>query len=131
MIDPPKKYKRMFVGTEVRLMNAYLVTCTGYEADEDIISSKFMYYIMKSRENEMNSMKRGAGVPHASGEALSEMVYIIPSKEKQREIVNILDKSNALCNDMESGLPAEIEARTKQYEYYRDKLLSFKRKDTA
>ena len=103
----------------------------GYEADEDIISSKFMYYIMKSRENEMNSMKRGAGVPHVSGEALSEMVYIIPSKEKQREIVNILDKSNALCNDMESGLPAEIEARTKQYEYYRDKLLSFKRKDTA
>ena len=35
MIDPPRKYKRLFVGTEVRLMNAYFVTCTGYEADED------------------------------------------------------------------------------------------------
>ena len=35
MIDPPKKYKRMFLGTEVRLMNAYFVTCTGYEADDD------------------------------------------------------------------------------------------------
>ena len=35
MVDPPKKYKRMFPGTEVRLMNAYFVTCTGYEADED------------------------------------------------------------------------------------------------
>ena len=35
MVDPPKKYKRMFPGIEVRLMNAYFVTCTGYEADED------------------------------------------------------------------------------------------------
>ena len=35
MVDPPKKYKRMFPGTEVRLMNAYFVTCTGYEADDD------------------------------------------------------------------------------------------------
>ena len=35
MIDPPSKYKRLFVGTEVRLMNAYFVTCTGYEADDD------------------------------------------------------------------------------------------------
>ena len=35
MIDPPKKYKRLFLGTEVRLMNAYFVTCTGYEADDD------------------------------------------------------------------------------------------------
>ena len=35
MVDPPKKYKRLFVGTEVRLMNAYFVTCTGYETDED------------------------------------------------------------------------------------------------
>ncbi len=35
MVDPPKKYKRLFVGTEVRLMNAYMVTCTGYDTDED------------------------------------------------------------------------------------------------
>lgn len=35
MIDPPKKYKRLFLGTEVRLMNAYFVTCTGFEADDD------------------------------------------------------------------------------------------------
>ena len=35
MLDPPKKYKRLFLGTEVRLMNAYFVTCTGYEADDD------------------------------------------------------------------------------------------------
>ena len=50
----------------------------------------------------------------------------IPSIQEQRRIVSILDRFDALCNDLTSGLPAEIEARQKQYEYYRDKLLSFK-----
>ena len=50
----------------------------------------------------------------------------IPPLEEQCRIVSILDRFDALCNDLTSGLPAEIEARKKQYEYYRDKLLSFK-----
>ena len=45
---------------------------------------------------------------------------------EQQRIVDILDRFDALCNDITSGLPAEIEARKKQYEYYRDKLLTFK-----
>ena len=52
----------------------------------------------------------------------------MPTLEKQKEIVDILDRFDTLCNDLSSGLPAEIEARQKQYEYYRDKLLSFKEK---
>ena len=43
-------------------------------------------------------------------------------------IVNVLDNFDAICTDLSSGLPAEIEARQKQYEYYRDKLLSFEEK---
>ena len=50
----------------------------------------------------------------------------IPPLEEQQRIVNILDKFDALVNDLTSGLPAEIEARRKQYEYYRDQLLTFK-----
>ena len=46
---------------------------------------------------------------------------------EQEQIVSILDRFNILCNDISSGLPAEIEARTKQYDYYRDKLLNFKK----
>lgn len=46
---------------------------------------------------------------------------------EQEQIVSILDRFNILCNDISSGLLAEIEARTKQYEYYRDKLLTFKK----
>ena len=49
--------------------------------------------------------------------------------KQQKEIVTILDRFESLCNDITSGLPAEIEARHKQYEYYRDKLLTFKRKE--
>jgi type I restriction enzyme S subunit len=44
----------------------------------------------------------------------------------QERIVSILDRFDSLCNDITSGLPAEIAARQKQYEYYRDKLLTFK-----
>ncbi|GIW48972.1 MAG: hypothetical protein KatS3mg079_448 [Caloramator sp.] len=50
----------------------------------------------------------------------------LPPLEEQERIVAILDRFEALCNDLTIGLPAEIEARQKQYEYYRDKLLSFK-----
>ena len=74
----------------------------------------------------LNSMKRGAGVPHVSSEALSNIRIPLPSLEEQKRIVEILDRFDALCNDLSSGLPAEIEARKKQYEYYRDKLLNFK-----
>ena len=50
----------------------------------------------------------------------------MPSIKEQERIVSILDRFDALCNDIKSGLPAEIAARKKQYEYYRDKLLAFK-----
>lgn len=53
-------------------------------------------------------------------------VIPLPDLRKQQEIVDTLDRFDALCNDLTSGLPAEIEARQKQYEYYRDRLLSFK-----
>ena len=50
----------------------------------------------------------------------------VPSINEQKRIVSILDRFDQLCNDISEGLPAEIEARQKQYEYYRDKLLTFK-----
>ena len=63
-----------------------------------------------------------------TGPKLSKiMVPILPIEEQER-IVSILDRFDKLCNDLSTGLPAEIEARQKQYEYYRDKLLTFKEK---
>ena len=52
----------------------------------------------------------------------------VPSLEEQQKIVDILDRFDPLTTDITAGLPAEIEARRKQYEYYRDKLLTFKQK---
>ena len=57
---------------------------------------------------------------------LKKVEIAVPQIEEQQRIVDILDRFDALCNDITSGLPAEIEARKKQYEYYRDKLLTFK-----
>lgn len=84
------------------------------------------YTMFENMESELNAMKRGAGVPHVSGEMLNSIELPIPSLQDQQRIVEILDRFDTLCNDLSSGLPAEIEARQKQYEYYRDKLLSFK-----
>jgi len=50
----------------------------------------------------------------------------IPPLEEQQRIVNILDKFDKLINDISEGIPAEIELRRKQYEYYRNKLLDIK-----
>ena len=61
-----------------------------------------------------------------SGANLGLVKLPVPPLEEQKRIVAILDRFDALCNDLTSGLPAEIEARKKQYEYYRDKLLTFK-----
>ena len=98
----------------------------GYEEKSELITTKYLYYVLKNMESELNAMKRGAGVPHVSGEALNNIELPIPSLREQKRITDILEHFDRLCNDLSAGLPAEIEARQKQYEYYRDKLLSFK-----
>ncbi|MCD7856901.1 MAG: restriction endonuclease subunit S, partial [Clostridiales bacterium] len=61
-------------------------------------------------------------------DAIMDIKIPVPCYEKQVDLAATLDRFDALCNDLSSGLPAEIEARQKQYEYYRDKLLTFKEK---
>lgn len=65
-------------------------------------------------------------VVHASLSDIKNLIIPIPPIDIQNQIADFLDRFNILCNDLTAGLPAEIEARRKQYEYYRDKLLSFK-----
>ena len=65
-------------------------------------------------------------MPRGSKDAVMNYPIPVPPLEEQERIVSILDRFDKLCNDISEGLPAEIEARQKQYEYYRDKLLMFK-----
>lgn len=66
-----------------------------------------------------------------SMDRLASIEIPVPSLETQQKVVDILDRFDALTTSLTDGLPAEIEARRQQYEYYRDKLLSFPRKETA
>ena len=69
---------------------------------------------------------KGSAQPNLNLQQLNDFLVPFPNDEKQKEIMNILERFEKLCNDISEGLPAEIEARQKQYEYYRDKLLTFK-----
>ena len=68
----------------------------------------------------------GGAQPKLNQKNLNRIEIPLPGQKRQKYIVDILDRFDAICNDLTSGLPAEIEARQKQYEYYRDRLLSFK-----
>ena len=70
----------------------------------------------------------GTKVRRISEKGLSRIRIPVPSIEEQRRIADVLDRFDALVNDISSGLPAEIAARRTQYEYYRDRLLSFPEK---
>jgi type I restriction enzyme S subunit len=97
----------------------------GYEAKKEHAIPKYLYYALKNKETELNGMKRGAGVPHVSGELLGKVELPMPSIDVQKRVVQVLENFDAICNDLNIGLPAEMEARQKQYEYYRDALLTF------
>ena len=76
-------------------------------------------------QNELQKRKGLGSVPNISQKELGDIMIPIPPAKEQKRIVSILDRFDKLCNDISEGLPAEIEARRKQYEYYRDKMLSF------
>lgn len=91
----------------------------------NIVIPKFVfYYLQKEHLEQYNT---AGGVPSLTQTVLNRIAFpLLPLAEQQR-IVNILDRFNTLCIDISSSLSAEIEAKNKQYEYYRNKLLTFKR----
>ena len=97
------------------------------KANEDYVMPKYLYYVLSSDKFFAFDMQyaKGAKMPRGNKVAIMTYQFSLPTLEKQKEIVDILDKFDSLCNDLSAGLPAEIEHRQKQYEYYRDKLLSF------
>lgn len=93
------------------------------------VDMKYIFYYLVYVN--LNQLARGGGQPLITAGQLKSIKIPIPPLEVQQKIVSILDRFEALCNDLTQGLPAEIAARKKQYEYYREKLLTFPRKGTS
>lgn len=93
---------------------------------DNLVSQKFVEYYLNSIS--LSTWISGAAQPKLNQENLNRIPIPVPSLEEQQRIVSILDRFESLTTSLQSGLPAEIAARRQQYEYYRDKLLTFKRK---
>lgn len=94
------------------------------------VSSRYLFHYFTSKyfTDFVNSVKTGSTIPHLTQQGLVSLNIPIPSLEEQNRVVSILDRFDTLTTDLTQGLPAEIEKRRQQYEYYRDKLLTFRRK---
>ena len=87
------------------------------------VNQKFVFYMLRNAN--LNKFAKGGGQPLLTATQIKDFVIPVPSMEEQQRIVSILDRFETLTTDLQSGLPAEIEARRQQYEYYRNKLLTF------
>lgn len=94
---------------------------------EDSFSADFLYYLLSSRsvQSEFSQKASSGTVQNLNAEIVKSIYLPVPPHDVQERIVSILDRFDALVNDLKSGLPAEIALRRKQYEFYRDKLLTF------
>ncbi|RYZ26542.1 MAG: restriction endonuclease subunit S [Chitinophagaceae bacterium] len=96
-------------------------------------SPKFLYFLLSADAFFDYNMQfaKGAKMPRGDKNSILKYKIPLPPLSEQERIVNILDKFDALVNDISIGLPAEIAARRKQYEYYRNRLLTFKNRSNG
>lgn len=92
----------------------------------EILNNKYIYYVLKTKQNLLYSKVRKGAVPRLSRKVVEQIIIPIPPLMEQERIVSILDEFNKLTNEISDSLQAEITARKKQYEYYCNKLLTFK-----
>jgi len=138
------KKSRKVVSGDLILSNSmsfgrpYLMKIEGYIHDgwlaitefDKVYQSDFLYHLLSSGQIQDEMQRKasfGGAVQNLNSSVVKELHLPVPPLEVQKKIVSILDRFDALCNDLTNGLPAEIAARKKQYEHYRDKLLTFPR----
>ena len=100
----------------------FAADCFTVNPDCSILLIKYVYHYLLNIQEKIYGTKKGAGVPHVHGKDIAKFLIPVPPLPVQHEIVRILDNFTSL----ETELEAELKARRKQYEYYRDQLLSFK-----
>ena len=115
-------------GTVFRRSGKFSVTnvCGLLKIKEEGILNDYLYYALSVEAKK--HVSSGMGNPKLMSNVMGSIKAIIPSAEQQESIIKVLNNLSEICESFKSGLPAEIEARHKQYEYYRDKLLTFSEK---
>ena len=104
--------------------NVALIRC-----DKEVLLPQYMkYYFQTTRfwDKQIRRLLQSSSMQNIPMEKIRKFEIAVPPLDVQNRIVNVLDNFEKICSDLNIGLPAEIEARQKQYEYYRDKLLTFK-----
>ena len=89
--------------------------------NENELNTKFLYYSLQGRKYDVPT----TGIPQLTVPTFKKEKISIPEIKIQEKIVEVLDNFKKICSDLKIGLPAEIEARQKQYEFYRDTLLTY------
>ncbi|MDZ5144151.1 restriction endonuclease subunit S [Microbacterium testaceum] len=98
--------------------------CCNLQIDPAQAEYRYVFYWIASQYERLKNLGEGSQ-SNLNARKVKDFPIPVPSLEEQRRIVSLLDKFDALVNDLSIGLPAELAARRKQYEYYRDKLLTF------
>ena len=95
---------------------------------EESFVPDYLYYLLRSGPVQSEFARRaGSGtVQNLNADIVKGITLPVPSRERQMKVVALLDRFDLLVNDLSTGLPAELAARRKQYEHYRDRLLTFK-----
>ena len=111
------------------------ICSTGYcvlRSDTGTVMPKYLYFNLQGRRfyKYVETVQSGTAYPAVSNSKVMEYKIPVPPIEKQKELVNILSNFEKIVNGIFDGLPAEIEARRKQYEYYRNKLLTFEESES-
>ena len=109
---------------------AYYVTLSLLRPNKKVLNSRFLKHMIESKYGKKELNKRILHTANPIKINLGDIPKIklhLPPLPVQEYIVSILDKFDTLVNDIKSGLPKEVEERQKQYEYYRERLLSFKK----
>ena len=122
--------KKIWIANNNGGTNGDVLTIRINDEYEENILPRFLYHILASEEFFYYDIQHSKGAKMPRGDKKAVLEYRIPiiDIDEQKCIINILDNFDELVSDISQGLPAEIEARRKQYEYYRDKLLTFKEK---
>lgn len=97
-----------------------------YPIDKNTLDESYLFYVCQTFSPQFAALSSGVQLAIANLSFIRSLKIPLPSLAKQKYIVSILDRFDVLVNDISSGLPAEIAARQKQYEYYRNLLLTFR-----